>query len=402
MAASRVILQSDFNSALRDKDGKAWISYKCQGKDSIHSYLKTTELSESRIPYVSSSDGFSVQSVSERRIDINFENDGESLRRTFIAPAMTFSSIHKERKSVHCMDVTLGGLGVSSDSEGRLKVWESGSGDVRRDLEGHFGDVYTCQFFPSGIVILTGGADMQLKIWSAETGQCAATLRGHKAGILETAIVDRGRNIVSCARDGTSRLWDCSTQQCLVTVETEGGNVNCCTLQATPPDYDLGTQSHTPGEQEVGTAGKLLLLGCERGYLQGYGLQTRQKVFELDCHDAVNCCRFVSETCVACGTQDGHITITDIRNIRMPLREWKETRNAILSILPYKGGFFTSTGDGSCFYVDQSQETVLELCGADCDPVYRAVSDGAAVYTACRDGLIRKYQSADIDQCLQL
>jgi len=54
---------------------------------------------------------------------------------------------------------------------------------MQRHLEGHFGDVYTCRFFPSGVVILSGGADTQLKIWSAETGQCAATLIGHTAGI---------------------------------------------------------------------------------------------------------------------------------------------------------------------------------------------------------------------------
>jgi len=53
---------------------------------------------------------------------------------------------------------------------------------VQRCLEGHYGDVYTCRFFPSGIVILSGGADTQLKIWSAETGKCAATLTGHTAG----------------------------------------------------------------------------------------------------------------------------------------------------------------------------------------------------------------------------
>lgn len=47
---------------------------------------------------------------------------------------------------------------------------------------GHCADVYTCRFFPSGIVVLSGGADMQLKIWSAETGKCAATLIGHRGG----------------------------------------------------------------------------------------------------------------------------------------------------------------------------------------------------------------------------
>ena len=50
--------------------------------------------------------------------------------------------------------------------------------------------MYTCRFFPSGIVVLTGGADMQLKVWSAETGQCAATMIGHRAGkILHTCII---------------------------------------------------------------------------------------------------------------------------------------------------------------------------------------------------------------------
>ncbi len=47
---------------------------------------------------------------------------------------------------------------------------------------GHAGDVYTCRFFPSGVVVLSGSADTQLKIWSAETGKCAATLAGHRAG----------------------------------------------------------------------------------------------------------------------------------------------------------------------------------------------------------------------------
>ena len=92
------------------------------------------------------------------------------------------------------MDVTPGGLGVSSDSDERLLIWETASGDVRvshpllhfefclcscihfvpiqRSLEGHLSDVYCCRFFPSGIVVLSGGADMQVKVWAAEDGRC--------------------------------------------------------------------------------------------------------------------------------------------------------------------------------------------------------------------------------------
>lgn len=43
-------------------------------------------------------------------------------------------------------------------------------------------DIYSCRFFPSGIVVLSAGADMQLKIWAADTGKCPVTLKGHTAG----------------------------------------------------------------------------------------------------------------------------------------------------------------------------------------------------------------------------
>ena len=52
----------------------------------------------------------------------------------------------------------------------------------QRNLKGHVSDINFCRFFPSGVVILSGGADMMLKVWSAETGQCAATFTGHTGG----------------------------------------------------------------------------------------------------------------------------------------------------------------------------------------------------------------------------
>lgn len=45
------------------------------------------------------------------------------------------------------------------------------------------GDVYMCRFFPSGIVVLSGGADLRLKIWSVEDGSCPRTLTGHTRGL---------------------------------------------------------------------------------------------------------------------------------------------------------------------------------------------------------------------------
>ena len=47
----------------------------------------------------------------------------------------------------------------------------------------------TCCFFPSGKVVLSGGADLRLKIWSTEDGSCPVTLKGHTGGLDETLII---------------------------------------------------------------------------------------------------------------------------------------------------------------------------------------------------------------------
>ncbi|KAK6170195.1 hypothetical protein SNE40_018647 [Patella caerulea] len=390
-AVEKLILQSDWQESLREQKGKAWVTYKCGDKLGIHGELETQGISSEGLPYLIGSDGFSVDKITKYRIAVTYSGQESSITRKFVAPQITYSTIHDLKKKVLSLDVTPGGLGISSDSSEHLRVWEARTGEVRRELTGHYGDVYTCKFFPSGIVVLSGGADMQLKIWSAETGDCAATLIGHKGGVLDTAFIDRGRNVISCSRDGTAKLWDVGQNACLYTFEDCGGIVNCCSVGIPENSYSLGAIDIPTGEREVGTENKLLLLACENGTLQGYGLQSRKKVLELDCHGAVNCCCFISNVHVVSGTQDGHIAVSDIRNMRVPIKEWKESRAAILSLVPHKQGFFVGTGDGSCYFVNEQQDTEVELTGSDCDPIYSLSCDGSHIYSACRDGNIRRY-----------
>ncbi|KAL7983123.1 hypothetical protein Chor_010465 [Crotalus horridus] len=187
-----------------------------------------------------------------------------------------------------------------------------------RNLEGHVYDVNCCRFFPSGIVVLSGGMDARLKIWSADSGSCVATFQGHKAGILDTAIVERGRNVVSSSRDGTARLWDCGRLTCLGVIADCGSPVNGIALNATDNSLNLGSPEELPSEREVGTEGKLLLLAREDKKLQGVGLQSRQP--------------------------DGTIYQLDVRNTKAPVRVIQRSGAPVLSLMPYKDGFIASQG----------------------------------------------------------
>lgn len=71
---------------------------------------------------------------------------------------------------------------------------------LQSTLTGHVGDVYKCKFFPSGEVVVSGGADMQLRVWCALTGKCPVTLSGHRMAVTDFDFIDKGKNIISVSK----------------------------------------------------------------------------------------------------------------------------------------------------------------------------------------------------------
>jgi len=388
----RLILQSDWEAAIRENNGKAWLSFKSSVPPSEYSAIHGHGRSTEGLPYLTTEDEqFKLSDITNYSLVVNYNGECSTLSRKFVAPTITFTDVHSSKKAVECLDTSSGGLGVSCDSKGELRVWQTDTGEVRRQLKGHVGDVYTAKFFPSGIVVLSAGADTMIKVWSAETGECAATMTGHKAAVLDTAVVDRGRNIVSVSRDGSACLWDVGKQKTLMSLQDIGGQINCCSIGVTENSIDLGAGNVDRSDREINTEGKMLLVGLENGSLQGFGLRSREQVFCINCESPVNSCCFVSETYAICGTQDSSLYVIDLRNTSTPVAKWKESRGPIKSLLPHKGGCFISTNDGSCFHVNHQWITTTELTGSDCDPIYRISSDNTNIYTSCRDGNIRCY-----------
>ena len=62
---------------------------------------------------------------------ISFQTGDDTCRCSYLAPSVSYTTIHSARKSVECMDVTTGGIGVSCDTEGKLKIWTTNNGEIR-------------------------------------------------------------------------------------------------------------------------------------------------------------------------------------------------------------------------------------------------------------------------------
>ncbi|XP_025065166.1 proteasomal ATPase-associated factor 1 isoform X2 [Alligator sinensis] len=393
--AATVRGQSDWHQVLRRNEGEAWLSCRSPGKSTLYGSLTCQGVGSDGIPEISASEGFVVSEITKKSILISCPHENTSTK--FLAPYTSFCRIHQ--KSVTCIDISSGGgLGVSTSTDGTMKVWQAANGEIRRQLEGHVYDVNCCRFFPSGLVVLSGGMDAQLKIWSVEDASCAVTFKGHRGGILDTAIVDRGRNVLSSSRDGTARLWDCGKSACLGVIADCGSPVNGIAVGVADNSLNLGTPERAPSEREIGTEDKILLLAREDKKLQGVGLQSRQPVFLFVGSDAFNCCTFLSSVYLLAGTQDGNIYQLDMRNTTAPVQVIHRSGAPVLSLLPYRDGFIASQGSPRdlvvpiVFILQSCSLYTIDLTEADCDPVYKVAACEKEIYTCCRDGIVRRYQ----------
>ncbi|XP_053564708.1 proteasomal ATPase-associated factor 1 [Bombina bombina] len=391
--ADRIYLQSDWAQSLRKAEGEAWVSCKISGKPTVYGSLKCQGLGQDGIPEVTSSEEFVVYEVTKKSITVSCPVAGVTSK--FLSPYTSFPRIHE--KSVTCLDISCaGGLGVSTSTDGSMKIWQTNNGEVRRKLEGHIFDVNCCMFYPSGMVVLSGGMDAQVKVWSVEDASCPVTFKGHKGGILDLAVVDRGRNVVTCSRDGTARLWDCGRSSCLAVVADCGVPINGISLGEADNTVNLGSPAEPPSEREIGTEGKLLLLAREDKKLQGVSLHSHEPVFLFDGSDAFNCCTFLSSVSILAGAQDGNIYQLDVRNTKTPVQTVCKSGAPVHSLCPFREGFIASQGDGYCFILQQESDHFVELTDPDCDPVYKVAVWEKLVYTCCRDGIVRKYQLTDL------
>ncbi|BET01040.1 WD domain, G-beta repeat [Nesidiocoris tenuis] len=380
------LIQSDWNDSLKDTGSKVWITLKERGKTGIHGSIIRATSNEDNL---TATDGFKIISYQSNSLHVGHESTSQTA--IFVGPAKAISGVHN--KSVSTISINSLGHAVSASTDEKLVVWDTLTGKVKLDLKGHVGDVYKCRFFPSGEVVLSCGSDMRLMIWCAKTGVKAVTLTGHTMAVTDADFVDRGRNVISSSKDGTLRLWNCGDSSCLATLFEHSSGINCCTIFLPPAGFLTEEREGPISDKECGTKGKAVLVGCEDGTVHCIDLYSRKVKFSLSTPSCVNCVAAVEDGKFLVGCQDGSIHLYSLHMTEHPKRSWHTSNSAICSIYPYKEiGFFASRADGNITFKFYKISTVmLNLTGANADPVYDLDGNADILYSCSRDSIIRMH-----------
>jgi WD40 repeat protein len=125
------------------------------------------------------------------------------------------------RSTVYAVAFSPDGTTIATASYRQLRLWEAGSGKLRREVTSDEIDSQGLVFDPTGRTIATASEDA-VRLWDTATGARLAELPG-QAGIRFGAMVfSRDGSRVVTAFGRVVRLWDAATGQEIMTLPSAG------------------------------------------------------------------------------------------------------------------------------------------------------------------------------------
>ncbi|KAI8980456.1 WD40-repeat-containing domain protein [Pilobolus umbonatus] len=317
-------------------------------------------------------------------------------------------------KSISCIDISPNGNLFAAGNGSEICVGSVVDGKSQKIFSGHLSDVTTVQFFPSNLVLLSGGADFLLKIWSVLNGSNPVTLKGHTSAITSTAIVSTGRNVLSSSRDGTVKLWNCGTSSTLATMGHYDYPINKMILVDLPASLGPTKQEDLVLDPlEIETGDKLVIVAVGDGSIRGIHLGTKKEIFATPATGTPSTAVAYDPltNSIIAGNEKGLLGLFALdKDMSKPRLQWKRSGYAVTAIvtkLNEKGeaALCISNADGAIYQTAPIQSILssgikieAEYTGNELEPVYdmkTMVSEHPSglqrIACGVRDGSIKIY-----------
>ena len=181
-------------------------------------------------------------------------------------------------------------------------------------------------------VLVSGSVDRSIRVWKMNSGQ-SFTLTGHQSTVNKVLLVSSENSVISCADDATIRVWDLNRRQCLYQLADQlpSGGIPSIDLWHTQPNllfaasvnnminvWDYKTKTvlerwycHVDGFRCLASNSLRLVAGGNDGSIKLYDIQGRREMHYVLNHDTGINSISVSDTTIACGTEDNDVLILD-------------------------------------------------------------------------------------------
>jgi autophagy-related protein 16 len=121
-----------------------------------------------------------------------------------------------------------GKLYATGGSDKKIKIFESGTGNLKFSLSGFLQSVMHVQFSFTDDSILACSNDHSVKVWNVETGRPKYTLTGHIGNVWSARFSNDSTKIVSGSHDRTIKVWDIQKGSCARTLFTYSSVNDLC------------------------------------------------------------------------------------------------------------------------------------------------------------------------------
>jgi eukaryotic-like serine/threonine-protein kinase len=143
-----------------------------------------------------------------------------------VAPRQPLTEPLRHEQEVYSAEFSPDGLRVvTACIDKTARVWDARTGQPLIEPLRHEGPVLSAQFSPDGQRVVTASGDKTARVWDARTGQPLTEPLRHGGGVVSALFSPDGLGVVTASWDRTARVWDAHTGQPLTQPLQHGKDV---------------------------------------------------------------------------------------------------------------------------------------------------------------------------------